>query len=76
MTSPLSQYVSLRDAAKLMGVRETTVRNLVVAGGVRGYRCGTSPLRVWIEDIDKLMSESHAGSSAALAAVGLHRIGT
>ena len=33
MTSPLPLYVSVRDAAELMGVRERTVRNLVVAGG-------------------------------------------
>lgn len=51
-------YLSVPDAAAVMGLPETTVRALVIGGRVRAYRCGTQPLQVSLDDLENVVRES------------------
>ena len=57
MTTNLPVYLSIAQAADVMGVCDKTVRRHVAAGRLRAYRCGKRLIRVRVEDIEKLMRE-------------------
>jgi len=57
MKSNLPIYLSLLQAAALMGVCDKTVRRHIAAGRLRAYRCGKKLIRVRLEDVEELMRE-------------------
>lgn len=57
MTTNLPVYLSIPQAAEIMGVCDKTVRRHIAAGRLRAYRCGRRLIRVRIEDIENLMRE-------------------
>ena len=57
MTTNLPVYLSIPQAAEIMGVCDKTVRRHIAAGRLRAYRCGGRLIRVRIEDIENLMRE-------------------
>lgn len=50
-------YLSLLQAAEVMGVCDKTVRRHIAAGRLRAYRCGKKLIRVRLEDVEALMQE-------------------
>jgi len=57
MTTNVLVYLSIPQAAEIMGVCDKTVRRHIAAGRLRAYRCGKRLIRVRIEDIENLMRE-------------------
>lgn len=57
MTSDLPVYISITQAADVMGVCDKMVRRHIAAGRLRAYRCGKRLIRVRVEDIEYLMRE-------------------
>lgn len=57
MAIDLPIYITIPQAANVMGVCDKTVRRHIAAGRLRAYRCGKRLIRVRIEDIEKLMHE-------------------
>lgn len=57
MASDLPVYISITQAADVMGVCDKTVRRHIAAGRLRAYRCGKRLIRVRVEDIEYLMRE-------------------
>lgn len=57
MTTNVPVYLSIPQAAEIMGVCDKTVRRHIAAGRLRAYRCGKRLIRVRIEDIENLMRE-------------------
>lgn len=55
MSGKTVHYVSVRDAAKLLGVTDKTFRGYIADGLVPAYRVGPKFVRVREDDLDALV---------------------
>lgn len=51
-------YFGVLEGAALMGLPERPVRRLVIGGRVHAHRCGTQPLQVSLNDLEKVMRDA------------------
>ena len=61
------RYVTLAQAAEYLGCHEKTVRRLIAAGKLTGYRIGQRMIRVDLNEVDSLMAPvptTEAGGAA------------
>jgi excisionase family DNA binding protein len=57
VSTELPVYISIPQAAEVLGVCDKTIRRHIAAGHLRAYRCGKRLIRVRVEDIEKLLRE-------------------
>ena len=60
----LPRYVSISEAAAVMGVSRRTVRRLLQLGALRGERVGTKVVRIPLSAIVAYMSRSQSSEEA------------
>jgi excisionase family DNA binding protein len=63
VSTELPVYISIPQAAEVLGVCDKTIRRHIAAGRLRAYRCGKRLIRVRVEDIEKLLREIPSAGS-------------
>jgi excisionase family DNA binding protein len=53
--TPRSRYVSINDAVAYLSVTERTIRQMIAAGRLIGYRNGAKFIRLDLNEIDERM---------------------
>ena len=59
----MSDYVSMTEAARRLGVTTRTIHNYISRGDLPAYRLGTKILRFRPEDLDALLKPVGGGES-------------
>jgi excisionase family DNA binding protein len=54
-TTQARRYASLDEAAEYLGCGARTIRRMIAAGEITGYRVGKRMLRVDLDDVDATM---------------------
>jgi excisionase family DNA binding protein len=60
--APVPQYVSMIEAAEILGVTDRTIRNLISRGVLPAYRLGgKNRLRIKLSDVESVLTRVPAG---------------
>ncbi len=63
-SNPARRWASLDAAAEYLGVSTKTLRRMIAAGTVTGYRAGPRLLRVDLNELDAALSRIPGGGAA------------
>lgn len=63
MTKKVHRLTSLQGAADYLNVSPRTIRRMIAAGEITGFRVGKKILRIDLEEIDAILSPIPSGAS-------------